>query len=318
MTHTAIETDRLTRRFGSVTAVEDLDISVPAGSVLGLLGRNGSGKTTTVRMLATLITPTSGTARILGYDVRTEAQRIRRAIGLTGQFVAVDPNLTGRENLLFVARLLGLRRGADRRRTSELLDLFSLADVADRPARTYSGGMRRRLDLAASLIGDPAVLFLDEPTTGLDPIAREQLWEVIRGRIAHGCTVLLTTQYLEEADRLADRIVIIDRGRKIAEGTPAELKRRVGDPVLTVRVREVTAARRLAAILHRFQSTPTDPADAPADLQHRDVSASLPAERIPAAIRALDDAGIAIETITLRDPDLDDVFRRLTEAEVVR
>jgi len=315
MTPAAIEANALTRRFGSTTAVEDLDLSVPAGSVVGLLGPNGSGKTTTVRMLATLIAPTSGTARVLGLDVRTQAERIRHAIGLTGQFTAIDPNLTGRENLLFIARLLGQRRGDARRRALDLLDRFSLTAAADKPARTYSGGMRRRLDLAASLLGEPAVLFLDEPTTGLDPIAREQLWDIIRTRIARGCTVLLTTQYLEEADRLAGNIIIIDHGRKVAEGAPAQLKRLAGDPTLTLRARDTADTQRLHGVLHAIAGAPPAALDAP---EGREASASVPAERVAAVIRAVDDAGIALESISLREPDLDDVFRQLTTKEAGR
>ena len=312
MTPAAIEAHALTKRFGAATAVTGLDLSAPAGSVLGLLGPNGSGKTTTVRMLATLLKPTSGTARILGLDVRTQADRIRRAIGLTGQFTAVDPNLTGRENLLFIARLLGSRRAEARRAARDLLDRFSLAEVSDRPVRTYSGGMRRRLDLAASLLGDPAVLFLDEPTTGLDPVAREQLWDVIRTHVSRGCTVLLTTQYLEEADRLADTVVIIDQGRKVAEGTPTQLKRFAGEPTLTLRARDPADGPRLSGILHTLTGTP------PVTSRGRDASAPVAAERVAAVIRAIDDAGIALESISLREPDLDDVFRRLTARKASR
>jgi oleandomycin transport system ATP-binding protein len=310
MTPTAIEANALTKHFGSAPAVADLDLSVPAGSVLGVLGPNGSGKTTTVRMLATLLKPTGGTARILGLDVQTQADRIRRLIGLTGQFAAIDPNLTGRENLFFVARLLGNGRIQARRRADDLLERFALTEAAGKPARTYSGGMRRRLDLAASLLGEPAVLFLDEPTTGLDPIAREQLWDIIRRHVARGCTVLLTTQYLEEADQLADNIVIIDHGRKIAEGTPTELKRLAGNPTLTLRARDAADDQRLRGILRDFADL--------VESEGRDASGPVTAGQVPAVIRAVDDAAIALESISLREPDLDDVFRQLTTRETAR
>ena len=309
MTPTAIEANHLSKRFGTAMAVTDLNLSVPTGTVLGLLGPNGSGKTTTVRMLATLAKPTSGTARILGLDVAAHADRVRRHIGLTGQFTAVDPNLTGRENLLFVARLLGLGRRAARRAALDMLDRFSLGDVSGDPARTSSGGMRRRLDLAASLLAEPSVLFLDEPTTGLDPVVREQLWEIIRTLVGRGCTVLLTTQYLEEADRLADAIVILDHGRKAAEGTPAQLKRLIGNPTLTLRARDPADGPRLREVA----GTP-----ASLDQDGRTVRAPLPAEQVTAVIRAVDDAAIPLDSISLREPDLDDVFRRITTKETTR
>lgn len=312
MTPIAIEATTLTKTFRSTAAVTDLSLSVPAGTVLALLGPNGSGKTTTVRMLATLLKPTSGTARIAGLDVRTQSREIRRSMGLTGQFTAIDPNLTGRENLLFVARLLGMTRAQARRRAEDLLHRFALAEASDRPARTYSGGMSRRLDLASSLLGDPRVLFLDEPTTGLDPIARDQLWDIIQTHVASGCTVLLTTQYLEEADRLADTIVIIDRGRKVAEGAPRKLKELAGNPTLTIRAQDRAEVDRLHDVLLMVAGSESLGADG------REVSVHLASEHVPAAIRAVDDAGIGIESISLREPDLDDVFRTLTSRGSIR
>ncbi len=220
----AIEADHLIKRFGSTLAVDDVSFAVPQGTVLGLLGPNGSGKTTTVRMMTTLSTPSSGTARVAGYDVRRDAKAVRRQIGLTGQAATVDELLTGRENLRLIGLLYGLRRKEIAAVAERLLAGFSLEDAADRIVKTYSGGMRRRLDLAVSLVASPPVLFLDEPTTGLDPRSRVELWDVLRGLVREGVTLLLTTQYLEEADQLADSIIVLDRGRVIAAGTPLELK----------------------------------------------------------------------------------------------
>src|SRR5437660_641868 len=231
MTETAILVEGLTKRFGEVVALDGIDFQVPPGSVFGLLGPNGAGKTTAVRVLATVIAPDGGRAEVLGHDVQREAEAVRYRIGLAGQFAAVDPNLTGRENLRLIGRLTQLPRRVIEARAGEILERFGLADAADRPVRTYSGGMRRRLDVGAALVHRPPVLFLDEPTTGLDPEGRSELWEVIRELVSDGTTVLLTTQYLEEADRLADRIVVIDDGRVIADDTPAALKSRLGSTV---------------------------------------------------------------------------------------
>src|SRR5438105_4975614 len=231
MNETAILVEGLTKRFGDVVALGGIDFDVPAGTVFGLLGPNGAGKTTAVRVLSTVIGPDGGRAEVLGHDVVLDADTVRHLIGLAGQFAAVDPNLTGRENLRLIGRLTQLPwRGIDARAT-EILDRFGLRDAADRPVRTYSGGMRRRLDVGAALVHKPPVLFLDEPTTGLDPEGRNELWEVMRELVSDGTTVLLTTQYLEEADRLADRVVVVDKGRVIADDTPTALKAQLGNTV---------------------------------------------------------------------------------------
>src|SRR5215211_2927106 len=228
MSDAAIITQGLRRSFGPIKAVDGVDLNAPAGTVLGLLGPNGAGKTTIVRILTTLLTPDAGTARVAGYDVVRDAEALRSVIGLAGQYAAVDENLTGRENLDLVGRLYHLGRSEARRRAEEMLERFELTDAAHRTVKTYSGGMRRRLDLGASLVGRPQVLFLDEPTTGLDPRSRIELWDAIRALVAAGTDVLLTTQYLEEADQLADHVVIVDHGRSIATGTPSELKAQAG------------------------------------------------------------------------------------------
>jgi ABC-2 type transport system ATP-binding protein len=232
MTTPALSLSGLTKRYGSRVVVDDLTLEVPAGVVAGFVGPNGAGKTTTIRMLATLLRPDGGSARVLGHDVVTEADAVRGCVSLTGQFASVDDELTGRENLVLIGRLLGFARRRAEERATELLDAFGLAEPADRLVRTYSGGMRRRLDIAASIVVTPELLFLDEPTTGLDPRSRNQVWEIVRVLVAAGTTVLLTTQHLDEADRLADRLAIIDRGRVIAEGTPGELKSLVGATTL--------------------------------------------------------------------------------------
>ncbi len=292
----AIHTEGLRKRYGDHEALRGVDLAVPAGTVLGVLGPNGAGKTTTVRILATLLEPDAGTARVAGYDVVRERRQVQRAIGLTGQYAAVDEQLTGAENLRMIGMLQRLTRTAARQRAAELLDRFDLADAAGRPAGTYSGGMRRRLDLAASLVARPSVLFLDEPTTGLDPASRLGLWAMIREEVAAGVTVLLTTQYLEEADELADRIVVVDSGRVIAEGTSGELKRTVGGERLEVAL--------------------TDPGQRYADDAGRVLSVPLDGglHDIAEAAVALRAAGVTVTDFAVRRPSLDDVFLSLTGA----
>src|SRR6266542_1622025 len=252
MNHIAIEATGLTKKFGDVVALDGVSVSVPSGSVLGLLGPNGAGKTTAVRILTTIIRPDSGSARVLGYDVVRNASAVRYRIGLAGQYAAVDGNLTGRENLRLIGLLTQMPHNAIAARADALLERFELTEAADRVVRTYSGGMRRRLDLAAALVHQPPVLFLDEPTTGLDPQGRLELWDVIRGLVSDGTTVLLTTQYLEEADKLADHIVVVDHGRIIAEGTPADLKARVGSTMIEIGLAHEGEAARAKSVLAPF------------------------------------------------------------------
>jgi ABC-2 type transport system ATP-binding protein len=307
MPDAAIAVEGLRKSFGDVQALCGIDLSAPPGTILGLLGPNGAGKTTAVRILTTLLPPDGGTARVAGLDVVTDAAALRSQIGLAGQYAAVDENLTGFENLEMVGRLYHLGRGPARDRAHELLERFSLTDAADRLAKTYSGGMRRRLDLAAALVARPPVLFLDEPTTGLDPRSRLQLWETIEARVAAGTTVLLTTQYLDEADRLADRIAVIDHGNVIAEGTPNELKDRVGGERLEVTLEEYdqepAAIEALAPL-----------ADERPKCEHGILVMPLNKARgdIAEAVRRLDAARVAIADIAVRRPTLDDVFISLT------
>jgi ABC-2 type transport system ATP-binding protein len=297
----------LVKSYGAVRALAGVDLEAAPGTVLGLLGPNGAGKTTIVRILTTLLKPDAGTARVAGLDVVRDAARLRERIGLAGQYAAVDENLTGLENLTMVGRLYGESRGAAKRRGQELLERFELIDAARRPTKTYSGGMRRRLDLAAALVAQPPVLFLDEPTTGLDPRSRLQLWDTVERLVADGTTVLLTTQNLDEADRLATEIVVIDQGRVLAGGTPDQLKDRVGGERLEIRLfdtgRAEVAVRALAPL------SPERP-DVVGDLVTVGVRRRDGA--IIAAVRALDEAGVGIEDIALRRPTLDDVFLALT------
>ena len=304
----AIETEGLVKTFGETRAVDGIDLRVAAGSVYGVLGPNGAGKTTTIRMLATLLKPTSGGARVLGHDVVTEAESVRSRVSLTGQFASVDDELTGRENLVLLARLLGFRHQPATERADELLDAFGLTDAADRDVKNYSGGMRRRLDIAASIVVTPDLLFLDEPTTGLDPRSRNQVWEIIRVLVAAGTTVLLTTQYLDEADQLADRIAIVDHGKLIAEGTSGELKASLGAGALHVRLHDAeqrpAAERLLAGVL----AVPIELASDPVALLARGAET----ERIAAGLAELTRAGITVNEFSLGQPSLDEVFLALT------
>ena len=303
----AIEAIDLVKRFGDHTAVDGVSFAVPAGTVLGLLGPNGAGKTTTVRMMTTLTEPTSGTARVAGYDVRTDPDAVRRNMGLTGQVATVDELLTGRENIRMIGGLYGIRRRDLARLGEELLEQFSLTDAGDRVVKSYSGGMRRRLDLAVSLLASPPVLFLDEPTTGLDPRSRSELWDVLRGLVAEGTTLLLTTQYLEEADQLADNIVVIDRGRIIAEGSPRELKQQAGRASLVV---TVTAGADVAAAETLLRRT-----GAEVFVDHAARQLTAAADGIDDMIQVagrLRDSGIGVDDIGLSRPSLDDVFLTLT------
>jgi oleandomycin transport system ATP-binding protein len=307
MTH-VIEAEGLAKRFGQTRALAGVDLQAESGKILALLGPNGAGKTTIVRILSTLLRPDEGHARIAGYDVVSQAVQVRQLIGLTGQYASVDEELSGIENMMLIGRLLGFSRAAARRQGTDMIGQFGLADAAGRAAKTYSGGMRRRLDLAASLLGDPEVLFLDEPTTGLDPRARNQVWESIRTVVASGATVLLTTQYLEEADVLADRIVVIDHGVVAESGTPAELKARIGGQSLEVRAADPAMTSRVAAAVRDI--TGAEP-EVHADTGMITAPAPDPA-MLAAVVRRLDDDGIAAAELGLRLPSLDEVFLTLT------
>ncbi|WP_217915376.1 ATP-binding cassette domain-containing protein [Miltoncostaea marina] len=303
----AIETRGLEKRFGEVRALRGVDLAVPAGTVLGLLGPNGAGKTTAVRILATVLDRDGGSARVLGVDVAERPDLVRRRIGLAGQFAAVDGNLTGRENLLLIGLLAHLPRREVGPRADELLERFGLAGAAGRTVRTYSGGMRRRLDLAAALVHRPPVLFLDEPTTGLDPASRSDLWDTVRELVAEGTTVLLTTQYLEEADLLAHRIVVIDHGRVVVEGSSSELKRRLGATVVELTMADEAAAAAAEPALARLGT-----GEAAREGAVVRVSAPDGGPALVAAVRALDALGLEPREAAVREPSLDDVFLRLT------
>jgi ABC-2 type transport system ATP-binding protein len=305
----AIHAEGLVKHFGDVRAVDGIDLTVPYGTVYGLLGPNGAGKTTTVRILATLLRPTAGNAWVAGHDVSREPDAVRHQIGLTGQYAAVDEYLTGRENLDMVGRLYHLPKEYVRRRAVELLERFDLADAADRPVKTYSGGMRRRLDLSASLVGSPKILFLDEPTTGLDPRSRLQMWEVITDLVAEGTTVLLTTQYLEEADQLAEQIVVIDKGLIIAAGTSDQLKTQVGGDRLEIVVQPGSSLDDAVSALRAVSD-----GDPTADHDTRRLVAPVSGGStvLVDAVRALDARGVKVDDLALRRPTLDDVFLTLT------
>jgi ABC-2 type transport system ATP-binding protein len=303
----AIETTGLVKCFGAMRAVNGIDLSIAQGTVYGLLGPNGAGKTTTIRMLATLLKPDAGSATVLGHDVVREAPAVRAKVSLTGQFASVDEDLTGQENLVLIARLLGFPWRGARARATELLEAFDLGDAGGRQVRTYSGGMRRRLDIAASFVVNAELLFLDEPTTGLDPRSRNQVWDIVRAIAAEGTTVLLTTQYLEEADRLADRLAVIDHGRLIAEGSSRELKASVGGSTLHVRVDSPLRRDEAMSVLRDVLGE-----------AHHDLDSGMVAARVsddalvPRALAALAGAGVALTEFSLAQPSLDDVFFALT------
>jgi ABC-2 type transport system ATP-binding protein len=309
MNDAIIKVEGLVKVFnGQVRALDGLDLTVERGGVYGLLGPNGAGKTTLIRVLTTLLPPDAGRARVAGVDVRQHPERVRARIGLAGQYAAVDDHLTGRENVEMVGRLYGLPRRQARRRAGEILERIGLAEAADRQVKTYSGGMRRRLDLAACLVGRPQVLFLDEPTAGLDPASRRDLWALVGDLVDTGTTVLLTTQYLEEADQLADRIAVIDHGRLVSEGSPDQLKDRVGGAVLELTVPDDDRARALSTLQ-------TMQAEDPTDDQHRGrivLPAPDGARTLSQALRRLEGAGVLPEDLALRKPTLDDVFLALT------
>jgi ABC-2 type transport system ATP-binding protein len=307
-TELAVEAAGLVKSFGDTRAVDGVDLAVPSGRVFGLLGPNGAGKTTTIRILATLLRPEAGSARVLGHDVQAEADAVRSRISLTGQFASVDDDLTGRENLVLLTRLLGLARARAKARADELLSAFGLAEAANRLVKTYSGGMRRRLDVAASIVVTPDLLFLDEPTTGLDPHSRNQVWEIVRTLVARGTTVVLTTQYLDEADQLADRIGVIEHGKLIAEGTSGELKASTGSGALRVRLRDPRDRPRAQQVLARVLGADVRPDSDPASMSAR---VSDP-HAVGQGLAELSRSGIAATEFALGQPSLDEVFLALT------
>jgi ABC-2 type transport system ATP-binding protein len=303
----AIEATGLVKAFGDTVAVDGVDLAVRTGSVYGVLGPNGAGKTTTIRMLATLLRPDAGSARVLGHDIVKESDAVRGLMSLTGQLASVDEDLTGRENLILLGRLLGLRRAAAKERATELLDAFGLSEAAGRLVKNYSGGMRRRLDIAASIVVTPQLMFLDEPTTGLDPRSRNQVWDIIRALVAEGTTILLCTQYLDEADQLAEGIAVIDRGKVIAEGTPGQLKASVGSGALHVRLLDPAQRQQAEQLLGRQLGTVSLEPD-PAALS---VSCA-DADRAAEAVAELARSGVRVADFSLGQPSLDEVFMALT------
>ncbi|MBM9466451.1 ATP-binding cassette domain-containing protein [Nakamurella leprariae] len=324
----AIQAEGLIKVFGSNRAVDGVDLTVGSGTVYGLLGPNGAGKTTVVKMLATLLRPDGGEAQVFGRDVRREADHVRELISLTGQYASVDEDLTGTENLVLLGRLLGAGKRAARNRSAQLLEAFGLTEAADRQVKQYSGGMRRRIDIAASILSTPKLLFLDEPTTGLDPRSRNQVWEIVRAVVAQGTTVLLTTQYLDEADQLASRIAVIDHGTVIAEGTKGELKASVGLGTVHVRLRDADRRAEAAEVLERVLGSEVtldaDPVAVTARIGERDTGGpgavvegtpvtELAAEQAALALTELARAGIVVDTFSLGQPSLDEVFLALTD-----
>jgi ABC-2 type transport system ATP-binding protein len=305
----AVEAHGLAKTYGSTKALDGLDLEVERGAILGMLGPNGAGKTTTVRVLTTLLRPDRGSARVAGFDLLTEATQVRRRIGLTGQYAALDEYLTGRANLIMIGQLGRLSARDAKARAAELLARFDLTGAADRGVKTYSGGMRRRLDLAASLITRPEILFLDEPTTGLDLPSRMATWDSVRDLAADGTTVLLTTQYLDEAEQLANRIAVVDRGKVIAEGTPAALEAKIGGERIVLTVAAGSSLDDAVAVLSRFASEPAQPAG-PARMVDAPVTGA--ARQLSAIVRDLDAAGVLLDDLAIRHPSLDDVFLTLT------
>ncbi len=316
----AVEAEGLVRSFGTTRALDGLDLRVPAGTVYGVLGPNGAGKTTAVRVLATLLRPDGGTARVFGHDVVRDADAVRSRVSLTGQYASLDEDLTGAENLILLARLLGLSRAGARDRADQLLAAFGLTEAAGRQVKKYSGGMRRRIDIAASILNTPDLLFLDEPTTGLDPRSRNQVWAIVRAVVAYGTTVLLTTQYLDEADQLAGRIAVVDHGRVIAEGTPGELKSSVGSGSVHIRLRDPGQRPQAEQVLRAALGVPVQLDTDPVALTARvgedgtDLEASAQAAR---ALGELAGAGIVVDDFSLGQPSLDEVFLALTDHPAV-
>ncbi|GAB3572492.1 daunorubicin resistance protein DrrA family ABC transporter ATP-binding protein [Amycolatopsis endophytica] len=316
MSDLAIETSGLVKVFGKTRAVDGVDLAVPAGTVYGVLGPNGAGKTTAVRVLATLLRPDGGEARVFGHDVLREPDAVRQRVSLTGQYASIDEDLTGIENLVLLGRLLGHRKPAARGRAGQLLEAFGLTDAGGRQVKNYSGGMRRRIDIAASILRTPDVLFLDEPTTGLDPRSRNQVWDIVRIIVAQGTTVLLTTQYLDEADHLADRIAVIDHGKVIAEGTPGQLKASVGAGSIHVRLREGSQRAQAQQVMARALTSTVELGGDPVSLTARIGGAESGLSAAEHAARALADlarAGITVDDFSLGQPSLDEVFLALTD-----